>query len=282
MTILFQKINNPVTNFQNFPKYHIFATNREARAPRISTKKFKTHTILSTSENTLTPLILLVDNDSTISSLLRENLRSEGYEVNCVATAEEALTQPLDTYSLVITEIDLSGEIDGLELLERIKDERLTAHIPVVFCTGRDGENDIITGLNAGADEYVTKPFSLREFIARIRSVLRRHRNFAPAGTLRTIEYRTLILNIDSRGLFIDGESVSLSPTEFTILSMLLRSRNKLFTREDIFAVAWPGEEMTNPRLVDVNISRLRKKLITYGHNIVNRSGLGYGFMDVV
>lgn len=236
---------------------------------------------LSTAEKSQTPLILLVDNDSTISSLLRENLRSEGYEVNCVATAEEALTLPLDTYSLVITEIELSGEIDGLELLEHIKDERLTAHIPVVFCTIKDGENDIITGLNSGADDYVTKPFSLREFIARIRSVMRRHRNFAPVSTLRTIEYRTLILNIDSRGLIIDGESVSLSPTEFTILSMLLRSRNKLFTREDIFAAAWPGEEMTNPRLVDVNISRLRKKLITYGHNIVNRSGLGYGFMDV-
>ena len=118
--------------------------------------------------------------------------------------------------------------------------------------------------------------------MARIRSVMRRHRNFAPAATQRTIEYRTLILNIESRTLIIDGESVALSPTEFTILTMLMRSRNKLFPREEIFASTWPGEEMTNPRLVDVNISRLRKKLGSYGQHIVNRSGLGYGFMDTI
>ena len=208
-------------------------------------------------------MILLVDSDSAIVSLLNENLQSEGYGVVSVASAEDALTLPLDSYNLVISEVKLPGEIDGLELLDRMKDDRLT-------------------GLMTGADDYVIKPFSLREFMARIRSVLRRHRNFAPATTLRTIEYRTLILNIDSRGLIIDGDSVALSPTEFTILSMLLRSRNKLFTREEIFAAAWPGEEMNNPRLVDVNISRLRKKLTAYGPNIVNRSGMGYGFMDVV
>lgn len=231
-------------------------------------------------DNSETPLIMLVDNDSTISTLLRENLHSEGYEVTCVKTAEEALTSQLDKYSLVITEIKLPGEIDGIELLERMKDDRMTANIPVVFCTESDSENDVIEGLNAGADDYVTKPFSLREFVARIRSVLRRRRNFAPAATLRTIEYRTLILNVDSRGLIIDGTSVSLSPTEFTILTLLIRSRNKLFSREEIFASAWPGEQMTNSRLVDVNISRLRKKLGGYGQNIVNRSGLGYGFID--
>lgn len=229
-----------------------------------------------------TPLILLVDNDSNITSLLSENLQSEGYGITIVAKAEEALTLPLHKFNLVISEIDLPGEIDGMELLERMKDDRPTAGIPFVFCTGCDDENDIIAGLNAGADDYIAKPFSLRQFIARIRSVLRRRRNFAPAATLVTIEYRTMILNMDSRTLIIDGESVSLSPTEFTILSMLLRSRNKFFSREDIHAVAWPGEKMNNPRLVDVNISRLRKKLIAYGANIVNRSGLGYGFVDNV
>lgn len=221
----------------------------------------------------MTPSILIVDNDTGITSLLTENLRSEGYDVTAVSRAEEALTLPLDTFQLVISEVALPGEIDGLELLERMKEDRMTFHIPLMFCTVRDGERDIIAGLNAGADDYVTKPFSLREFIARIRSVMRRHRNFAPAATQRTIEYRTLI---------IDGESVALSPTEFTILTMLMRSRNKLFPREEIFASTWPGEEMTNPRLVDVNISRLRKKLGSYGQHIVNRSGLGYGFMDTI
>ncbi len=238
-------------------------------------------TFVSNFESKTIPAILLIDDDRNITTLLESNLQSEGYRVTSVVRAEDALTLPLDTFNLVITEVRLPGEIDGLELLERMKDDRMTQHIPVVFCTVLDGENDIIAGLNSGADDYVIKPFSLREFMARVRSVLRRHRNFAPASNARTIEYRTLILNVDSRGLIIDGDSISLSPTEFSILTQLLRSRNKLFTREEIFTTAWPGEEMNNPRLVDVNISRLRKKLGSYGQNIVNRSGLGYGFMDI-
>ncbi len=239
------------------------------------------YTPVITKESKAAPAILLVDDDKNITSLLEGNLQSEGYRVVSVSQAENALTLPLETFNLVITEIKLPGEIDGLELLDRMKDDRMTQHIPVVFCTVLDSENDIIEGLNSGADDYVIKPFSLREFMARIRSVLRRHRNFAPAATTRTIEYRTLILNVDSRGLIIDGDTISLSPTEFVILTHLLRSRNKLFSREEIFATAWPGEDMNNPRLVDVNISRLRKKLGIYGQNIVNRSGHGYGFMDV-
>ncbi len=235
----------------------------------------------STVSGTVTS-ILLVDNDNNICSLLKENLQSEGYNVVSVSKAEEALTLQLETFNLVICEIHLSGEIDGFELLERMKDDPMTLHIPVMFCTILDRESDIITGLNAGADDYIVKPFSLREFIARVRSVLRRHRNFAPMLNSYTVEYKTLILNLDAHSLIIDGESVSLSPTEFSILALLLRSRNKLFTREDIFGVSWPGEEMNNPRLVDVNISRLRKKIGNYGQNIVNRSGLGYGFMDVI
>ena len=238
-------------------------------------------TFVSNFESKTIPAILLIDDDRNITALLESNLQSEGYRVTSVVRAEDALTLPLDTFNLVITEVRLPGEIDGLELLERMKDDRMTQHIPVVFCTVLDGENDIIAGLNSGADDYVIKPFSLREFMARVRSVLRRQRNFAPAANARTIEYRTLILNVDSRGLIIDGDSISLSPTEFSILTQLLRSRNKLFTREEIFTTAWPGEEMNNPRLVDVNISRLRKKLGNYGQNIVNRSGLGYGFMDI-
>lgn len=227
------------------------------------------------------PTILIVDSDAAITSMLCENLGSEGYLVETAGTAEDALTMPIDTYALVITETRLPGEIDGLELLERIKEDRMSFNVPVIILTVADTEADIIRGLNSGADDYITKPFSLREFIARVRSVMRRHRNMAPAANLRTIEYRTLILNIDARGLIIDGDAVSLSPTEFSILTQLLRSRNRLLSRDEIFQTAWPGEEMSNPRLVDVNISRLRKKLGNYGRNIVSKSGQGYGFIDV-
>lgn len=224
--------------------------------------------------------ILLVDSDNGITSMLNENLRIEGYAVEVKSTAEEALVLPLDTFSLIISEIELPGEIDGLELLERVKEDRMTAHVPVIFCTVRDGENDIIAGLNAGADDYITRPFSLREMLARVRSVLRRHRNIAPVASRRLIEFRSLTLNVDTHGLLVEGENVSLSPTEYAILVLLLRSRNRLFSREEIFSAAWEGEQLTNPRLVDVNISRLRKKLGVYARNVVNRSGRGYGFFD--
>lgn len=215
--------------------------------------------------------------------MLLDNLRAEGYDVEVVTSAEDALMLPVDEYHLIISEIDLPGEIDGYDLLERLKEDRLTAGVPLlIFCTSRDSENDVIKGLNLGADDFISRPFSLREMMARVRSVLRRHRNMNPTANSRIIEYRTLILNVDSRGLLIDGEAVSLSPTEFTILTLLMRSRNKLFKREEIFAAAWPGEQLDNPRLVDVNISRLRKKLSTYAKNLVNKSGLGYGFVDKV
>lgn len=245
-------------------------------------RTFCTFAVVNTHSNISSPQILIVDNDPTILSLLSENLQSEGYGVQTISDASQALMLPLDRYALIISEVELPGEIDGFELLERIKDDPVTCAVPVMFCTVRDGENDIIQGLNAGADDYIVRPFSLREMLARVRSVLRRHRNMAPAANLRTIEYRTLILNIDSHGLLIDGESVSLSPTEFSILTLLLRSRNKMFSREEIFAAAWPGEEFNNPRLVDVNISRLRKKLSAYSCNLVSKSGLGYGFLDEI
>lgn len=212
--------------------------------------------------------------------MLLDNLNAEGYEVQTVTTAEDALMLPIDEFNLIISEIDLPGEIDGFELLERVKEDRFTAGVPLIFCTSRESENDLIKGLNGGADDFVTRPFSLREMMARIRSVLRRHRNMSPTANTRIIEFRTLLLNVDSHGLIIDGEAVSLSPTEFSLLTMLLRSRNKLFRREEIIAAIWPGESVDNPRLVDVNISRLRKKLASYSKNLVNKSGLGYGFMD--
>ena len=223
--------------------------------------------------------ILVVDDEESLCEILRFNLEREGYDVTTADSAEQALTLDLERFDLAILDV-MMGELSGFSLARIIRSRPSPADMPVIFCTVRDGENDIIAGLNAGADDYIIRPFSLREMLARVRSVLRRHRNMAPASNMRTIEYRTLILNVDSHGLLIDGESVSLSPTEFSILTLLLRSRNRMFKREEILAAAWPGEELNNPRLVDVNISRLRKKLSTYSRHLVNKSGLGYGFVD--
>lgn len=212
--------------------------------------------------------------------MLCDNLQSEGYDVEVSVSAEDALMQPLDTYSLVISEVNMPGEIDGFEMLERLKDDPMTAHVPLIFCTMRDSEEDVIRGFNLGADDYVTRPFSLREMMARVRSVLRRHRNMSPAQNSRIIEFKSMILNVACRSLLIEWEPVSLTPTELAILTLLMRSHGRLFKREEIIAAAWPGEEMSNSRLVDVNISRLRKKLGTCAKYLVNRSGLGYGFVE--
>lgn len=164
--------------------------------------------------------------------MLLDNLRAEGYDVEVVTSAEDALMLPVDEYHLIISEIDLPGEIDGYDLLERLKEDRLTAGVPLIFCTSRDSENDVIKGLNLGADDFISRPFSLREMMARVRSVLRRHRNMNPTANSRIIEYRTLILNVDSRGLLIDGEAVSLSPTEFASADAL--AQQTLQARGDI------------------------------------------------
>lgn len=224
-------------------------------------------------------IVLLIDSDASILDLLRGILCTDGFEVETCSSAEEALVKRLDKYRLIVSEIDLD-QIDGYEFLERIKDMPSTAHIPLIFCTSRDGENDIIEGLNSGADDYVVKPFSLREMLARIRSVLRRHRMVAPAAQNKTINYKSLSVDLSSRTVKIDGQDVAFTPTEFVILSLLIKNRGSVFSREDIFKAAWPGETEVSKRTVDVNISRIRKKLDLYGANIVNRSGVGYGFME--
>ncbi|MCM1520678.1 MAG: response regulator transcription factor [Lachnoclostridium sp.] len=223
--------------------------------------------------------VLIIDTDESIIGLLQNILTGDGYAVDTCQTAEQALVMRLESYRLIICEVDLD-QIDGFEFVERIKDMPSTALIPVIFCSTRDGENDIITGLNAGADDYVVKPFSLREMLARIRSVMRRHRFTAPVAAPKVIEYKKLMIDLDAHSVSIAGEPISFTPTEFQIMSLLMKNRNKLVTREEIFMAAWPGENEVSKRTVDVNISRIRKKLGEYGANIVNRSGIGYGFID--
>lgn len=228
-----------------------------------------------------TSFVLIVDDDEIISSLIGDSLQREGYRVVTVRFAEDALAMSAEPIDLVITEISLPGDVDGFELLRRLKTDASTSEIPIVVCSKVDSENSIVAALNSGADDYIVKPFSLREFIARARSMLRRHRNFEPIVTPCAIEYRSMLLNSENHSLIIDGESVALSPNEFSLLFRLMSSRNKLFSRQELLTDVWLDEDMKNPRVIDVNISRLGKKLGSYGQNIVNRSGIGYGFLDM-
>lgn len=229
-----------------------------------------------------TPVVLIVDEDKVISELIVNNLENEGYRAESCQNADKALDLDLTAYTLIISETDFTEGPGGLRFAEMIKQNPDTAPVSVIFCSTRDSEDDIINGFNAGADDYILKPFSLREMMARVRSVIRRRMMMMRAAKPRVnvVAYNGLSVNLDSSQVTLDGEPLALTRTEFKILSLMLRNLNRYFTREEIFNEVWAGQESGSDRTVDVNISRLRKKLGDYASHIVNRSGFGYGFME--
>lgn len=226
-----------------------------------------------------TTRILVVDDEDTLCEALRFNLEAKGYAVDTALSAEEALTLDLESYSLILLDI-MMGEISGTRLAAILKKKESTAHIPIIFCTARDSEDDMVSGLDLGADDYITKPFSMRNVLARVRTVLRRH---APADSRPSngsaITYQGIAVYPDSKVCTVDGTEVKMPRKEFEILMLMLRNPGRVFSREEILRQIWPDEVVVLDRVVDVNITRLRSKLGEYGRNIVTRPGYGYGFM---
>lgn len=220
--------------------------------------------------------ILVVEDEDTLCEVLRFNLEAEGYIVDTAHSAEEALTLDISQYSMLLLDI-MMGEISGIQLARIIKANPALRDIPVIFCTAKDDETDIVSGLNLGADDYITKPYTIANVIARVKAVLRRtsNRGKVPADT---ISYEGLILNRSNKTCHIDGEEVKLPKKEFEILKLLLENIGNLFSRECILQKIWDDEVVVVDRVVDVNITRIRQKIGRYGKNIVTRSGYGYGF----
>ncbi len=226
------------------------------------------------------PKILVVDDEETLCELLRFNLESEGYEADTAFSAEEALTLRLEEYSLFLLDI-MMDDMSGLQLAEILKKRSDTAHIPVIFCTAKTTENDIVEGLDLGADDYITKPYSLRTLLARVRSVLRR--TGAHPATERkheTLSYRGLSLSLADKRCTVDGREVRMPRKEFEIMSLLLANPGRIFTRQELIERVWPEDVIVVDRVVDVNIRRLRAKLGVYGQHIQTRTGYGYGFIE--
>ncbi len=232
--------------------------------------------------------ILILDTDTMISDLLKYNLENEGYTINLCDDADQALELDLTKYSLIIAEAGPIGPLlTGLRFCRMIKDNPDLAGIPVMFCTELDSEDDIISGFSAGADDYILRPFSLREMIARVKAIIRRHNmvNRAAAKTQEkkpenttVIRFEGLVVDLPSQSVEIDGTRVQLSRTEFQILSILIKNPGRLFPRAEIFEIIRPGQDGGSDRTIDVNVSRIRKKLGDYANLIVNKSGQGYGF----
>ena len=227
--------------------------------------------------------ILIVDDEETLCEVLKLNLENEGYDDDIALSAEEALTYNLQTYSLILLDI-MMGDISGIKMAKMLKSDIATADIPIIFCTARDSEDDMVMGLNIGADDYIMKPYTIRNVIARVKSVLRRTSNHkiatTPAEKPNTLQVEGLRLDLEFKRCTIDGEEVKLARKEFELLVYLVSHRGKILSREQILSHVWSDEVVVLDRTIDVNITRVRSKIGAYGSYIVTRSGFGYGFRD--
>ena len=230
-----------------------------------------------------TERILIVDDDETLCEVLKLNLENEGYDVDIAFSAEQALTLDLKSYSLILLDI-MMGEISGIKMAKMMKADVTTADIPIIFCTARDSEDDMVMGLNIGADDYIMKPYTVRNVIARVKSVLRRtagHKGNATATEKpNMLQVEGLQLDMEFKRCIVDGAEVKLARKEFELLAYLISHRGKILSREQILSRVWSDEVVVLDRTIDVNITRLRSKIGTYGSYIVTRSGFGYGFRD--
>lgn len=224
--------------------------------------------------------ILVVDDEDTLCEVLRFNLEAEGYEVDTALSAEEALGMDLKSYNLFILDV-MMGEISGFQLASVIKSSPATASIPIIFCTALDSENDEVHGLDLGADDYISKPYSVRTLIARVRSVLRRNTaENTVDGDDEALTYKGLCVLPNRKMCMVDGLEVKMPRKEFEILAVLMQHPGHIFSREDLLRRIWPEEVIVLDRVVDVNITRIRQKIGPYGRNIVTRSGYGYVFVE--
>ena len=221
--------------------------------------------------------ILVVDDEQDLCEILKFNLETEGYNVDMANSAEEALDMGIEKYDLLLLDVMMGG-MSGFALAKRLKETPLSAHIPIIFLTAKDTENDTVTGFNLGADDYISKPFSLREVMVRVRAVLRRTKEKDDMPHSNIINYQGLELNLDKKTVSIDGEDIPFTKTEFEILHLLLDERGKVFSRQELIDRIWPKDVLVLDRTVDVNITRLRKKIGRFSKCIVTRLGFGYYF----
>lgn len=226
--------------------------------------------------------ILVVDDEQDICEILQYNLETEGYEVTTANSAEEALSLKISDFSLILLDV-MMGEMSGFQMAQHLKSNPETAQIPIIFITALDNEDNIVTGLNIGGDDYIPKPLSLKEVKARVKAVLRRtaaieKRHDDIDDSTNIISYETIVLNLDSKMATLNGEDMSLTKLEFELLALLIQNPNRVFSREELLNRCWPQNVFVLDRTVDVNITRLRKKLGQYGKNIRTRVGYGYSF----
>lgn len=226
--------------------------------------------------------ILVVDDELDICEILKFNLENSGYDVDIATSGEEALSMPLSGYNLFLFDV-MMDDMSGFTLASKVRKMSGCDATPIIFITAKTGENDILTGFNVGADDYICKPFRISEVLARVKAVLRRNSVKEPIpGNRDCIAFGELVLNQETKRACIAGVDIALTKKEFEVLQMLLRKPGRVFSREEILASVWPDDVNVLERSIDVNMARLRKKLGIYAGNIVSRSGYGYCFMSEI
>lgn len=221
--------------------------------------------------------ILVVDDEQDICEILQYNLEMEGYKVDTANSAEEALCLPLSDYNLILLDV-MMGEMSGFQMAKKLKGDAETAEIPIIFITALDTESYTVKGLELGGDDYITKPLGIKEVIARVKAVLRRYGNKDSISEKDVTVFDSLVINDTSKTITIDGKHIPLTKIEYEILLLLVSHRGKVFSREALLKHCWPSDTYVLDRTVDVNITRLRKKILQYGKMIKTRFGYGYTF----
>jgi DNA-binding response OmpR family regulator len=227
----------------------------------------------------MTDKILIVDDDRNICEILEFNLRNEGYQIECAYSAEEALKKLTPNHSLILLDVMMGG-MSGYKMAEKLRKDN--NQIPIIFLTAKDTENDMLTGFSVGGDDYISKPFSIKEVIVRIKAIVKRikpvEKIIETTNHLKQITLNNIVIDTESKELFLKGKKVILTKTEFELLTFLAKNSGKIMSREDIMDVVWHETPFITERTVDVHITRLRKKMGEYGSILVNRSGYGYKF----
>lgn len=224
--------------------------------------------------------ILVVDDELDLCEILKFNLENNGYEVDTANSGEEALEKDVTSYSLFLLDV-MMDDMSGFTLASCLRKIPQAANTPIIFITAKGDENDVLTGFNVGADDYIHKPFRISEVVARVKAVLRRREaGAAPVAQASELVVGSLALNPETKRATIDGEDISLTKKEFEVLHMLLLKPGKVYSREEILARVWPDDVNVLERSIDVNMTRLRKKLGPYASYLVSRSGYGYCFIS--
>ena len=224
--------------------------------------------------------ILIVDDEADIRDILQFNLENAGFDVECAASAEEALKVLSDTHSLILLDVMMGG-MSGFKMAETLRG--WGNEIPIIFLTAKDRQDDLLTGFSAGADDYISKPFSIQEVIARVNAVLKRSE--MKSGVQRpvsdTITLGKVVIDVQKKTVTVAGEAVAFSKKEFEILNLLASSPGHIFSREDLINELWKDAPYVLDRTVDVHIARIRSKLGICKTYLTNRSGYGYTFNAV-